>query len=218
MAFITRQVSASANNLRVEYFSAEIQFWLSESSPPNIRIGMKVADGGAYYKLGGGYRFLNIPIKQGTVIKNAYLTVTASSSSDTEEYGDANSVIAGNDEDNAGVFSDLADYQSSCGTRCGGANNDKRTTASVDWNAIEPFTIDEEYQSPDISSVVQEIIDRPNWQSGNSLVLFWEDHGGDWYPDSPQPLRTVYGYDGSAAKAVKLHIEYQSSGLFTFHG
>lgn len=218
MAFITRQVSSSANNCCVEYFTGEIQSWLFWPSPSNIRIGMVVVPEGAYYKLGGGYRFLNIPIKQGTVIKNAYLTVTASASSNTEEIGDANSVIAGNDEDNAGVFSDLPDYQSRCGTRCGGANNDKRTTASVAWNAIEPFTADEEYQSPDISSVIQEIINRAGWQSGNSLVLFWEDHGGYWYPDSPQPLRIVYGYDGSAAKAVKLHIEYQSSGLFTFHG
>ncbi len=48
----------------------------------------------------------------------------------------------------------------------------------MSWDNIPAWTQDTEYQSPDISAIVQEIVNQAGWVSGNHLVLFWDDHEG----------------------------------------
>ena len=53
-------------------------------------------------------------------------------------------------------------------------------------------------RSPDLSAVIQEIVDRPGWESGNGLVLIVTGSG----------YRQAYTYDGDRQKAPLLYVEY----------
>jgi hypothetical protein len=53
-------------------------------------------------------------------------------------------------------------------------------------------------RTPDIASVIQEIVSRPGWTSGNSLVVIITGTGE----------RVAESYDGVAAAAPLLHVEY----------
>jgi hypothetical protein len=142
-----------------------------------------------------GIRFQNINIPRGTIITNAYLEFTLQ---DNDESGQAEWVITGQAADNAPEFADAMDNIS----------GRPRTGQSVTWSVpYGAWTIDQKYQSPDISSIIQELVGRAGWNAGNSLVLIF---------DSPAEKyqREVFSYDGSLrdvgdnSKAPKLYIEY----------
>lgn len=157
-------------------------------------------------KDGGGMRFLNVTIPQGTTIDAAYLTLTCRGANAQVVI---NTRITGEDVDDAATFSDIADYQARRGTIVDGANDDYITTAQVDWDAIPEWTAEEEgadTTSPEIKAIIQEIVDRGGWASGNDLVLFWDDHDarGDQVTSH---YRQGYAYDASTTKCAKLSIE-----------
>ena len=57
--------------------------------------------------------------------------------------------------------------------------------------------------SPDLRAIIQEIVDRPNWRSGNSLTVFVADNGSDL-------LRAVGSLDDKRERASILRITYWS--------
>jgi len=75
------------------------------------------------------------------------------------------------------------------------------TGASIAW-APPPWptvgAAGNDQQTPDLSAVVQEIVDRPGWSSGNALTLVFEGSG----------RRTAESYDGDSAGAPLLRIQY----------
>jgi hypothetical protein len=77
------------------------------------------------------------------------------------------------------------------------------TSASVSWS-MPNFTSGSWYDSPDIKSVVQEVVDRAGWESGNDMMLVHRDNGStDGY------IRRVWAYDGSGnVSGARLVIEY----------
>jgi len=161
-------------------------------------------------KYGEGLRFTGILVPQGAIITNAYLTFVCSTANTVNTL---NAKIVGADVDNAGtgILDTLAHYQSYRGTDAGGADNTLRTTASVDWHDEEDWTpAGTAYVSVDISSVVQEIVNRGwgavgNWTSGNAIVLFVDDHEGH---SSTGALRYVASYDHLTYNAPELTITY----------
>jgi hypothetical protein len=56
-------------------------------------------------------------------------------------------------------------------------------------------------RTPDISSIIQEVVDRSGWSSGNSLVLIITGSGE----------RVAESYNGDRNGAPLLHVEYSSS-------
>jgi len=149
-------------------------------------------------KYGSGFRFINITIPQGTEITTAYLILTAMYDGSNT---DCNTKISAEDVDNAGDFS--GDDGASFDTRYG-----NHTTAIVDWNAIPAWSADEcgaDTTSPEIQTVIQEIVNRVGWASGNAIVIFWEDFGDNSGADA---IRQCYDYKSSTTKCAKLHIEY----------
>ncbi|MBC8379371.1 MAG: hypothetical protein H8E62_09360 [Planctomycetes bacterium] len=56
-------------------------------------------------------------------------------------------------------------------------------------------------KTPDLSSIVQEIVNRASWTSGNSMVFIIEGTGE----------RTAEAYDGESGSAALLHVEYTGS-------
>ena len=79
-----------------------------------------------------------------------------------------------------------------------------RTSASTGWeppawNAIGEAGPDQ--RTPNLASIIQEIVDRPGWQTGNALALIVTGSG----------VRTAESYDGDSSGAPLLHIEYSGS-------
>lgn len=148
--------------------------------------------------IGGGMEVPNVTIPKGSTIDVAYLILEAYESG---EENFVRSKIVGEATDNAASFSDLADYQARRGTEVGGANNDNRTVAEVLWDNIGTWETGVDYNSPDIKTVIQEIVDRDGWSSGNRMGVWWDDHAG----------RSTTLHDWTirfAALNPKIHIEY----------
>ncbi|MBN1116828.1 MAG: T9SS type A sorting domain-containing protein [Bacteroidales bacterium] len=104
-------------------------------------------------------RFQNVTIPQGENIVSAILTIYAHE----DEEDEAKITVYGEATDNSEAFSEteaLADRTF--------------TTASVAWNCSDSWTMWQPYASPDLASIIQEIVDRPGWTSGNSLTLFMQ--------------------------------------------
>ena len=105
--------------------------------------------------------FDNIQVPQGSLITGAYLTFTADS---TESLTTVNATIRAIDEDNAippQTYGELKKVP--------------KTTATVYWSNIPTWFTDVSYNSPEIKTVIQELVDRTGWQSGNQLVILLED-------------------------------------------
>ena len=143
---------------------------------------------------GNGMRFTNITIPHGATITGAYLTLRCIDPRSTTVM---RTRISAEDVDDAPTFvNDGAAFD---------ARWANRTTARVDWDDIPEWTLDTEYNSPEIKTVIQEVIDRALWASGNDIVIFWEDfeNRSDAYN-----LRGAYSYDDSTPYAPKLVVTY----------
>jgi type IV pilus assembly protein PilY1 len=103
-----------------------------------------------------GLRFQNVFVDQGAVITSAYIEFVAVDSDSTT----TNLTIEGEANDNAAPFSGASPVTSRTGT-----------TNTVAWNSIPAWTNGTHYNSPDISSIVQEIVDRSGWSNGNAMVF-----------------------------------------------
>ncbi len=134
-----------------------------------------------------GIRFNGITIPEGATITNAYIQFKAD-----EITSEATSLtIQGEHVDNATAFT----------SSIGDISSRPRTTAAVSWSPAPWTTVGEvgpNQQTPDISSIIQEIMNRPGWSSGNSVVVIFTGTG----------KRVAEAYDGNQAEAPLLHIEY----------
>ena len=131
-----------------------------------------------------GLRFAAIAIEQGVQIIDAYVDFTAE-----QTIGLATSVtLRGEAADDALAFTTAAYDISSRGP----------TTASVAWPNIPTWTVGNVHTSPDVGPIIQEIVTRPGWVSGNALVLRVEGTGE----------RVAESYDADPSKAPVLRISY----------
>ena len=147
---------------------------------------------------GAGLRFLYVTIPSGSTIDVAYLICTAYESDDEDT---VRSKIVGEAVDSATSFDDLADYQARRGTDVGGANNDNRTVAEVLWDNRGAWVQNTVYNSPEIKTIIKEIIDRGGWTSGNHIGVWWDDHAGRGTTSEDRTQRW-------AKLNVYLHIEF----------
>ncbi len=81
-------------------------------------------------------------------------------------------------------------------------SNKIKTTVTANWSNIPAWTAGNTYTSDDISTVVQEIISRADWQSGNAMTFIFEGTG----------TRTPETYEGGATVAPKLIVNYELPG------
>jgi hypothetical protein len=134
-----------------------------------------------------GLRFQNLGIAPGSTITNAYVTFYAKSTTTT---GTPNYTIYAEDADSAVTFSNTAPDKVTTRTK---------TTASVTWPTVSAWSVaDAAHNTPDISSVIQEVVDRAGWASGNDLVIIVNGDAG--------ALRRAWSFDG-AGTAAALHVE-----------
>jgi len=135
-----------------------------------------------------GLRFVDITIPQGSEIDSAFVVFHAHEGKSAEDIAEL--TIVGEATDNAITFNEdnfNEDYL---------LTDRPQTTAQVEWTVAEDWTIWQPYKTPDIASVVQEIVDRPTWESGNALALIFlpENQG----PSIVENAREFTGYENIA--------------------
>lgn len=91
-----------------------------------------------------------------------------------------------------------------------------RTWTFISWNAVEYWTDDVEYNSPDIGCVIAEIISQDGWSSGNSLKIFIEEFNSGGGVSSAE--RRFWSYSDDPTKAAQLEIWYTSTDDETMSG
>ena len=146
------------------------------------------------YKYGAGMRFTGLTIPIGSTITKANLQLFSKNwvmGVDT-----VNSKLRAEQTDEAAAFSTIEDYQGR-----------ERITAVVTWNAIGTWEADTWYTSPDIKTLIQELVDDYVGLSDAEIVLFWDDHDNE-STQSDNRYRAADNYESSSVHAPKLHIEY----------
>ena len=134
-----------------------------------------------------GMRFQGVNVPQASKITKAYvqltvdetgsdkarLSVRAEASDDAAEFGENDHDITGRPTTNAAVAWEPAPWP-------------ERNRAGINQ------------RTPDLSAVLQEVVNRPGWQSGNALVLIVTGEGE----------RTAEAHDGESDEAPLLYLEY----------
>ena len=149
-----------------------------------------------------GLRFNNLTIPPNSQITAAYIEFKAKIASDAAA---VNLQIAGEDIDDAPTFTT--------------ANNNitgrTQTTSKASWSIAGQWVANNSYQTSDIKGVIQEIVDRDGWTSGNSMAFIIQN-------DSANPSnawRAAKPFDGfGIAESPKLHIEYTQAATTKYYG
>jgi uncharacterized protein YjiK len=133
-----------------------------------------------------GLRFPGLNIPAGATITSAYIQFVA----DESQSGSIDLSIQAQAVDNAATF----------GSADSNISSRLRTIASVPWSPGSWSTgeLGSDTRTPDLTSVVQEVVSRPNWDAGNAIAFLITGTGH----------RTAESRDGSSSKAPLLHYEY----------
>ncbi len=134
-----------------------------------------------------GLRFRNLNIPQGASILEAYLEFVVDETKD-----DASLVeIRAQDIGDAPEFSTI-DFDLT----------DRITTSNfVTWPIPVWDVVREIHQSPDLAILIQEVVDRSDWQADNSIAFIITGTG----------TRTAHSWDGNQGFAPLLHVEFSTS-------
>jgi type IV pilus assembly protein PilY1 len=135
-----------------------------------------------------GLRFDDLLIPQGAVITEATLSLTALDN----HGGTVVYEIAAEASDNAAAYGNASDE----------VTGRSYTASRVNWTP-GAWVADETYASPDLSPLVQEVVDRTGWCGGNALAFQIKHLSGD--------QRTAYTYNRDSSVAATLRVKYSST-------
>src|ERR671925_1373223 len=147
-----------------------------------------VTDGTAVQTV--GLRFPGLAVPQGATVTNAYIQFVAD-----EAQSEATALtIKAQAADNAATFT----------TGAFNVSSRPRTSASVAWSpaAWTAGAAAAAQRTPNLAAVVQEVVNRPGWASGNALAFIVTGSGH----------RTAVSFNGAAARAPVLHVEVSGGG------
>lgn len=138
-----------------------------------------------------GLRFQSVSVPQGATILSAYVQFRADEKSSTA----VTLTIEGQATDSAGTFT----------TAAFGISSRPRTAADATWSP-DPWTLIGEsgpkQRTTDLSSVLQEIVDRAGW-NGGALVLIVTGNGAG--------KRTAESFNAGASLAPVLHVDFATA-------
>lgn len=135
-----------------------------------------------------GLRFQNLPIPQGAEIIESYIQFTSDEETST---GVCDLNIWAEASDNPAPFEAL-DFNIS---------NRERTNAQINWQPPNwNFTgqTTAAQATPNLSEIVQEVVDRSGWQSGNSMTFIIEGEG----------RRVAAAFELNQSQAARLEIKF----------
>lgn len=137
------------------------------------------AFGGAY----GGWRWTGVTVPQGSTINSATLGLRV-----LEDYGTSKGKFYGDDVDNSAALANTAG---------GKVSGRTKTTASA---VFTPAGTGD--KTLDVTSIVQEIVDRAGWASGNAMTFIGAPNADNW-----MRIQDYYQVPGNANRAT-LTIDY----------
>jgi subtilisin len=155
----------------------EIYFGLDESCDPDELYS-------------AGFRFINVQIPQGVNIISAHLEFIV----DGPYNNDLSVKLWGEDTGNAESFSDSR-----------WPSNLTKTFASVQWDITGNWKSGTLVRSPEITLVIQEIINREDWSQGNALIITGETITWEKKRTSH---RRVFAYERNPGSAAWLIVKY----------
>ncbi len=132
-----------------------------------------------------GLRFTSITIPQGAMIDNAYIEFYAKGNN----FQPTSLNFFGENTDDAGEFPNTNSYLS----------NRPSTSATVQWNNIQSWFDNSTYSTPDLSPIIQELVDRPGWNIGNDLAIIINGSG----------RRRAESFDSNNGPPPRIVIEYR---------
>lgn len=126
-----------------------------------------------------GFHFPNIMLSRGTVITQAYLVFTVDGTYTTP----ITMTLYGEDSANAQPFSSSSQP----------ANRPRLSGISTTWSipSSDAWTAGSVRQSPNITAIIQAIINKSTWQSGNALAILTEPASST----ASGAYRRVFAYD-----------------------
>lgn len=168
----------------------------------NIRMGAAPT---AFY--GFGARFTTVPIPNAATINTASVSLILATTSDIS----LDVALYAHDNDDSATFANTTN------TETGGPGYRTRTTATVRWNVGgTSWSANTWYASPDISTVIAEVVARGGWASDNDLSVLINNYstslpGSNTYraPDAYDATGNVRGpkfnctYTAAAAGVIK---------------
>ena len=196
MATLSIRVAAAVDDATER--SDDTNFATNGGANTSIFSGRSGAGGNPFWY--SAQRFQNVTIPPGSTINTATITFTSTT---TETNSALTDIIYGNDVDDAANFTTDADIV-----------NRAVTTASASYSVPTSLTTDSTYTSSDISTIIQEIIDRAGWASGNAICIINKPNAATVGDDV-----NYYTYSASTTKAVLLDIDYSPPATFkTWNG
>lgn len=152
---------------------------------------LRIGDAGFFNKgMGTWAHFRDVPIPAGATIDAAYLTYIPWG---TDIGNVCRTVVQADSASDAPVVTTHGAYDAIT-----------RTTASAAWNPVPSWIENVAIDTPDISTVVQEVIDG-GFVSGNDMTYMTHDQAQASNADA---FREGYDYTDDSAKAAQLHVEY----------
>lgn len=140
---------------------------------------------------GTGIRFQNLTIPQGVQITKAFIEFVAHNEGADTTTGASSFVIKTEAADNSAAFSYTLNDLSSRSL----------SGQTITWDPVPDWDKEHTYRTPDLSAIVQEVIGRSGWISGNAMTFIF-NQGTGW--------RCAYSFDTDPTKAATLHVEWDT--------
>lgn len=154
-------------------------------------------------------RFVGLPIPVGATIDAANVTLVAYTGG-YDGGATPTGALRARKVANCPQITNIADYKDLV--------TYPRTTAAVTWwpnyaNWDQGRPINR--TSPDIKTVIQEVVDLAGWKSGNAIQVEWLYDGRGWfgdYDDYTENTRTFFAYEHELHNGPILNVEYTEGG------
>lgn len=182
------QVRVSSNNDDAEERVSDGDMYRGSS---DLELGYDDYRGGTQIV---GMRFRNVNVPQGATIRSAYIEFET----DETDSGTTNLIIYGQDANNAGGI----------GNGSSNLSNRIPTSAQELWSPGAWNSTNQLHQTPDISRIIQEIVNRSGWTANNSLLLMIAPGAGC---NSVSCQRTAESHNGEQTAAPLLVIDYSDA-------
>ncbi|NIB40249.1 VWA domain-containing protein [Pseudomaricurvus alkylphenolicus] len=181
--FILSEPGAGSQGRREIYGSGD------SSGYPQLHVSYTLA--GSLEAQAVGLRFADVAVPSQATITNAYIEFTAASTnSDSATY-----TIAAEDTGNADEFDETSKK----------VRTRTKTSNQVTWSNVESWDSGETYNSPEVTTIVQELVNRGDWCGGNAMAFILEG--------SATGRRIAHSYDGAPSAAPRLIVEYDATSV-----
>jgi type IV pilus assembly protein PilY1 len=141
-----------------------------------------------------GLRFQGIGIPQGATVTSAVL-----------EFWPA---AIGSDVTNIRIYGEDSDDASSFAASVNNISSRTRTTTNVDWSNVPAWDdVNVVRQSPDVTGIVQEIVNRGGWCGDNAMAFVLELNGSGGGP------RMAESFDNDPSRAPVLRVNYDETSV-----